>query len=128
MHFSTIVSTAAFAVPALAGYVLQDDYMTDFYGHFNFYNGEDPTHGFVKYVDEPTARSSGLIDASGPPVPVKWGVDTVNKDPSGRASVRLESKTAYNKGLIVIDLEHMPFGCGTWPACVHPDNIYTSLN
>ncbi|KAK7191908.1 hypothetical protein DPSP01_011335 [Paraphaeosphaeria sporulosa] len=116
MHFSTIVSTAAFAAPALAGYVLQDDYMTDFYGHFNFFNQGDPTHGFVKYVDEATARSSGLIDASGPPVPVKWGVDTVNKDPEGRASVRLESKTAYNKGLVVIDLEHMPFGCGTWPA------------
>ncbi|KAF9735704.1 hypothetical protein PMIN06_006766 [Paraphaeosphaeria minitans] len=116
MYFSTIVSTAAFAVPALAGYVLQDDYMTDFYGHFNFFDQGDPTHGFVKYVDEATARSSGLIDASGPPVPVKWGVDTVNQDPEGRASVRLESKTAYNKGLVVIDLEHMPFGCGTWPA------------
>jgi hypothetical protein len=116
MHFSTIVSTVALAAPALAGYVLQDDYMTDFYGHFDFFNEGDPTHGFVKYVDEATARSTGLIDASGPPTPVKWGVDTVNKDPEGRASVRLGSKTAYNKGLVVIDIEHMPFGCGTWPA------------
>ncbi|KAJ4345887.1 uncharacterized protein N0V89_012023 [Didymosphaeria variabile] len=116
MHFSTIVSTAAFAAPALAGYVLQDDYMTDFYGHFNFFTGGDPTHGFVQYVDEATARSSNLIDTSGPPVPVKWGVDTVNKDPAGRASMRLESKSLYNKGLVVIDVEHMPFGCGTWPA------------
>ena len=84
-----------------------------FYGHFNFFNQGDPTHGFVQYVDEATARSAGLIDTT---VPVKWGVDTVNKDPNGRASVRLESKTAYNKGLVVIDLEHMPFGCGTGPA------------
>ncbi|KAF1975265.1 hypothetical protein BU23DRAFT_458969 [Bimuria novae-zelandiae CBS 107.79] len=112
MHFSTIISTVAFAAPALAGYVLQEDYMTDFYGHFNFFNQADPTHGFVKYVDEATARDAGLIDATG----VKWGVDTVNKDEGGRASIRLESKTVYNKGLVVIDVKHMPFGCGTWPA------------
>lgn len=117
MHFSTLISTAALAAPALAGYVLEDDYMTDFYGSFNFFTGHDPTNGYVNYVDDGTARQMGLIDASGPPVPVKWGVDTKNvAGPEGRASIRLESKKAYNKGLIVIDLEHMPFGCGTWPA------------
>jgi hypothetical protein len=47
---------------------------------------------------------------------VGWGVDTVNKDQAGRASVRLTSKKVYNHGLIVIDVEHMPVGCGTWPA------------
>lgn len=47
---------------------------------------------------------------------VGWGVDTVNKDQGGRASVRLTSKKVYNKGLVVIDVGHMPVGCGTWPA------------
>ena len=28
----------------------------------------------------------------------------------------LQSKSQYDAGLFVIDLEHMPTGCGTWPA------------
>lgn len=34
----------------------------------------------------------------------------------GRSAVRVESKTSYNHGLIILDLNHMPEGCGTWPA------------
>jgi len=34
----------------------------------------------------------------------------------GRNSVRLVSKKAWNYGLVIIDLQHMPTGCGTWPA------------
>lgn len=115
MHFSTLLSATALAAPALAGYVLEDDYMTDFYGHFDFFTEPDPTHGFVQYVDESTSRSMNLINAS-TTVPVEWGVDTVNKDQAGRASMRLTSKKSYNKGLVVMDVQHMPFGCGTWPA------------
>lgn len=49
MHFSTLLSAAAFVPLTLAGYVLKDDYMTDFYGSFDFFTETDPTHGnFVK--------------------------------------------------------------------------------
>lgn len=34
----------------------------------------------------------------------------------GRPSIRLTSNNNYTHGLFVIDLAHMPFGCGTWPA------------
>jgi hypothetical protein len=35
----------------------------------------------------------------------------------GRSSVRIESKAAYNHGLFIADIWHMPGGiCGTWPA------------
>jgi len=34
----------------------------------------------------------------------------------GRPSVRLTSNNNYTHGLFIIDLSHMPFGCGTWPA------------
>jgi len=34
----------------------------------------------------------------------------------GRDSVRIESKKSFNGGLFLIDLEHLPTGCGTWPA------------
>lgn len=46
MRFSsTLISAAAFFELCIAGYVLEDDYMTDFYENFNFFSGEDPTHG-----------------------------------------------------------------------------------
>ncbi|KAF2634919.1 hypothetical protein P280DRAFT_554148 [Massarina eburnea CBS 473.64] len=121
MHFSTLVSAAAFASTALAGYVLQDDYLSkDFYSNFDFFTATDPTHGFVKYVDQNAAKSMGLLNTT---AKASWGVDTKNKDAGGRASVRLTSKKSYNKGLVVIDVQHMPFGCGTWPAfwMVGPD-------
>jgi beta-glucanase (GH16 family) len=47
------------------------------------------------------------------------GVDTTHLyDPygAGRPSVRITSNNAYTHGLFVLDVNHMPFGCGTWPA------------
>lgn len=48
------------------------------------------------------------------------GVDTTSYlDPngSGRKSVRVQSKKAYNGALVIADLAHVPGGaCGTWPA------------
>jgi len=34
----------------------------------------------------------------------------------GRNSVRICTQKTYNRGLFVLDLNHMPYGCGTWPA------------
>lgn len=81
----------------------------------------DPTNGFVDYVDQSTASSSGLIDTTSGNVYI--GVDSSNDTPDGRPSVRLTSTKAYNHGLVILDLEHMPEGCGTWPAfwMVGPD-------
>lgn len=50
---------------------------------------------------------------------------TSNPDAStGRFSVRVESKTQYDKGLFIFDVKHTPYGCGTWPALwlVDPNN------
>mmetsp|Transcript_28729 Transcript_28729/g.60947 ORF Transcript_28729/g.60947 Transcript_28729/m.60947 type:complete len:762 (+) Transcript_28729:27-2312(+) len=33
-----------------------------------------------------------------------------------RDSLRLEGRRRFNRGLFIIDLRHMPAGCGTWPA------------
>jgi len=33
-----------------------------------------------------------------------------------RNSLRLEGRRRFNRGLFIIDLRHMPAGCGTWPA------------
>lgn len=34
----------------------------------------------------------------------------------GRDSVRISSWQAYDEQVIVLDLQHMPEGCSTWPA------------
>lgn len=44
------------------------------------------------------------------------GVDNTTVTSTGRQSVRLTSNKAYNHGLIILDVAHMPEGCGTWPA------------
>ena len=38
-------------------------------------------------------------------------------DPSarGRDSVRISSQDTFDEAIIVLDLEHMPAGCATWP-------------
>ncbi|KAJ5999287.1 hypothetical protein N7451_007097 [Penicillium sp. IBT 35674x] len=101
-----------------ASYILKDDYGNDerFFDKFDFFIEADPTRGYVSYVNRSTAKETGLISASGGSVYL--GVD--NKNPAwslGRRSVRLTSHQAYNHGLVILDLAHMPGTvCGTWPA------------
>lgn len=45
MRFSTFAAAAALFDLSIAGYVLQDDYMTDFFGGFDFFTEADPTEG-----------------------------------------------------------------------------------
>lgn len=98
----------------LSGYVLQTIYQgSTFFNGWNFYSGSDPTHGFVQYANSSQAFNSGLVKA-GFPTLIK--ADNVLVTPQGRPSVRLESQMTWNSGLFVMDLNHMPAGCGTWPA------------
>ncbi|KAF2750649.1 glycoside hydrolase family 16 protein [Sporormia fimetaria CBS 119925] len=89
----------------------------NFFEDFNFFTGADPTGGFVDYVSHETASQLGLIRNYRSSVYI--GVDTTNTYPPngpGRQSVRLESKETFTEGLFVLDLTHIPVGCGTWPA------------
>ncbi|OCK80932.1 glycoside hydrolase family 16 protein [Lepidopterella palustris CBS 459.81] len=113
MLFSTLLTCAAFIRLSIAGYVLEDDYTSNFFDKFDFFTSSDPTNGFVSYVDQSTAQSRGLISTSSG---IYMGVDHTNVTPNGRPSVRLTSKKSYNAGLVILDLAHMPAGCGTWPA------------
>lgn len=85
-------------------------------------DGSDPTHGFVDYLSYDAANAAGLLDVNDDPLDtyVRWDVDTtsyLSTSDQGRASVRLESKRTYTKGLFVADIAHMPVAaCGTWPA------------
>lgn len=98
----------------------------DFFNDFNFFNDADPTHGFVTYVDQATARANNLARVDGNAFVMS--VDSTNTYDSskpyyningvGRPSVRIEGKQSFTKGLWVADIGHMPASvCGTWPAC-----------
>ncbi len=116
MSFSTLLICFAGLIQlSIAGYALEDDYTpSNFFSMFQFFTDSDPTNGFVQYVDETKAHSSGLVSTSYSSV--YMGVDHTNVTPNGRPSVRLTSNKAYDHGLIILDIAHMPEGCGTWPA------------
>lgn len=113
---TALASLAAFASPSMASYVVTDDYtVSNFFNMFSFFTDSDPTHGFVNYVDQSSAQSAGFIDNSGSVVRISADSTNIATSP-GRSSVRIQSNAAYDHGLIILDLNHMPQGCGTWPA------------
>lgn len=105
--------------PQLQDYGLADTYAAgNFFKDFEVYSGPDPKKGFVQYVDNGAALEQKLIGT----IPtgnnsIYIGVDHHNKAPKGRASIRVTSKKAYDHGLFIADIQHMPGGiCGVWPA------------
>lgn len=87
---------------------------------FNWFDGADPSHGFVSYQSRPNAEAMGLYSVDEITGVVRLGVDSTNAVSlsGGRPSIRLESKEAYNHGLFIADFLHMPPSqCGLWPAC-----------
>ncbi len=103
---------------SIAGYVLTDDYEKDsFFGNFTAFTAEDPTSGFVKFVDyENGAKQEIVGSASNDANSSYLGVDHKTSSTTGRASHRLTSIKSWNKGLFIADISHMPVGCGAWPA------------
>jgi len=97
-------------------YVLLTEYnATQFFPLFNFFTSPDPTNGYVNYVTESAAVAENLTYVADDIVYI--GADQTNiASGSGRNSVRVESKLAWTEGLFIMDLLHMPAGCGTWPS------------
>ncbi|KAG0287666.1 hypothetical protein BGZ98_004561 [Dissophora globulifera] len=104
------------AATTVQAWTLQNTYQgSNFFDQFDFFTGSDPTHGFVQYVDRATATSKKYVSVQNNQAVIK--PDTTSTTTTGRQSVRLVSKTSYNaNGLYILDAEHMPVGCGTWPA------------
>ena len=104
---------------SIAGYVLTDTYERDnFFDAFTPFTESDPTAGFVQYVGYAAAMENKMIGAVGNYGNATYmGVDYNSTTDTGRQSVRITSKKAYNKGLFLADIAHMPGGiCGVWPA------------
>lgn len=108
---------ALFGAVVDAVYMLETSYdSTNFFREFGFFDGPNPTHGYVEYVDASNATELDLAgDRDGL---VYMGVDHTTVDPAnGRKSVRLTSNKLWSRGLFVADIVHMPGSlCGLWPA------------
>ncbi|KAF7784589.1 CAZyme family GH16 [Agaricus bisporus var. burnettii] len=95
---------------------LQQSYSGDsFFQGWDFFIGDDPTNGIVNYVDETTARSTGLLEVNDQGNAI-MRVETTPKVDNLRNSVRITTKFQFNGGLVIMDAVHMPTGCGSWPA------------
>jgi beta-glucanase (GH16 family) len=112
--FTKLVTAFLFSVSVQAWVLQTTSAGSNFINAFDYFTESDPTHGFVQYVDGATAVSNRLVYTQGDQVVIK--ADNATVSPNGRPSVRIVSKNSYNQGLFLLDLEHMPVGCGTWPA------------
>ncbi|PHH84669.1 hypothetical protein CDD83_1579 [Cordyceps sp. RAO-2017] len=90
-----------------------------FLSAFNWFDGVDPSNGFVAYQGRSGALAKGLFSVDEGTGVVRLGVDhkhTYRPD-EGRPSIRLESKDTFDHGLFIADFLHMPPSqCGLWPA------------
>jgi hypothetical protein len=90
-----------------------------FFDFYDFYEGKDSlgSAGYNYYVGKDKAWSDGLVNVT----EEKNGdqfvyIQSQATEKGMRDSVRLEGKRRFNHGLFILDLEHMPVGCGVWPA------------
>jgi hypothetical protein len=98
----------------------------DFWNYYNFYNGNDTlgSAGYNTYVNASYAQQHELIRT----IPAHEddndtrGIIYMQSKPTSagpRESIRIEGKTRFMSntgGLFILDLDHIPAGCGQWPA------------
>ncbi|KIJ33053.1 glycoside hydrolase family 16 protein, partial [Sphaerobolus stellatus SS14] len=92
----------------------------NFFGHF-----DNLTNGDVNFADMNTAFNSSnplaFINSAQNAI-IKVDNQSTVLPNFKRTSVRLDSVAQYDVGsLLVIDIQHMPFGCSVWPAFFSQD-------
>lgn len=95
-----------------------------FWDAYSFYDGEDSlgSAGYNTYVSKERAVELGIIstipaedDDQQSLLKMESAVNPHNIS-APRSSIRLEGKRRYNRGLFILNIKHMPTGCGVWPA------------
>ncbi|KAG8735619.1 hypothetical protein FRC10_010352 [Ceratobasidium sp. 414] len=118
--FSLQLATLAVAasVARAAVYSISDTFVgSSFLTGFDHIAIADPTNGRVNYVNQATAQSLNLTYASSNTFIMRADYKTtLSASGPGRNSVRIQSKKQYSTHLEVMDVRHMPQGCGSWPA------------
>ncbi|EIW70867.1 hypothetical protein TREMEDRAFT_28753, partial [Tremella mesenterica DSM 1558] len=82
----------------------------------DFETADDPTGGYVNYVSKSDAQSLSLVDIQSSGEFVMRADSDNQASGRGRNSVRISSKDKFGDGVYILDVNHMPVGCGTWPA------------
>lgn len=142
-------------VPAGPYRLLERQEGNNFFDFWSFYEGPDSvgSNGYITYVSEATARVLGIVNVTmeKDDLDVYYAEDhdakrkrrrklkqqpeepfvyfKTSPTPMGpRDSIRLEGKRRYNRGLFIIDVRHMPQGCGVWPAFWMTDEANWPVN
>ncbi|KAF8270879.1 2 beta-glucan [Lactarius quietus] len=90
---------------------------SSFFSGFYFFSQADPTNGRVNYVTQEDAQSLGLAYVSGNNFILRADSSTtLSASGPGRNSFRIISNNQYATHVSVFNMEHIPQGCGTWPA------------
>ncbi|WWC85982.1 uncharacterized protein L201_000853 [Kwoniella dendrophila CBS 6074] len=91
---------------------------SEFFSGFDWKTFNDPTHGKVNYVSQAEAKHKNLSYVSDHNTFVMRTDYHHKVEPGqrGRDSVRIESKENFDNGIYILDVLHLPSGCGTWPA------------
>jgi len=108
----------------------------NFFSNYAFYSGADSegSNGYINYLDKEKAFAESIANVTFEPI--DGGVKSepfiyMSTTPTAegpRNSVRLEGLKRYNRGLFIIDVRHMPAGCGTWPAFWMSDEANWPVN
>jgi len=101
-----------------ASYDISDTFQgNSFFTGFHFFSDADPKHGRVNYVTKAQAQALGLAYVSGSNFILRADSSTtLSASGAGRNSVRIVSNKKYTTHVAVFNIQHMPQGCGTWPA------------
>ena len=99
-----------------------------FFDYYDFYKGADSegSAGYNTYVSDEHAFKTGIANITQESSFEETSQQTeqvpfvyMSSQPTQqgpREAVRLEGRTLFNRGLFILDVRHMPAGCGVWPA------------
>lgn len=89
-----------------------------FFDNYEFYDGPDSlgSAGYNNYVSKKRATELNIANITKEDGETFVIMSSSPTEKGPRESVRLEGKTRYDRGLFILDLRHMPAGCGVWPA------------
>ena len=101
--------------------LLQHQRGRNFFDYYDFYQGADSvgSAGYQTYVDSKRAKMLNLINVTTSNDNKEEFVfmqSAAGENGTFRESVRLEGRTRFNRGLFILNVAHMPSGCGVWPA------------
>lgn len=109
---SSSSSSSASASASTSNWKLVKSYSgSSFFDEMDFFTAADPTHGSITYVGKDQAWNQGLIGTNNGKATMK-----ITANNGWAQSVRINTKDSFTTGIFVLDAEHMPVGCGVWPA------------